>query len=89
VIKIDRSFVGNVLRQPEALVLVESILAMARGLNMGTVAEGVEDLAIQNLLHAKGCTFLQGYLISKPLEVDALANWLRRSNRPPAAQAIA
>jgi len=55
---------------------VDAILAMARALGMSAVAEGVESQAEADLLRAKGCETLQGFLFSRPLEADEVAAFL-------------
>jgi len=75
-LKIDRSFVKDLTRDGEAQVLVDAILAMARALGMSAVAEGVESQAEADLLRAKGCETLQGFLFSRPLEADEVAAFL-------------
>ena len=81
-LKIDRSFVSDIVNEGESRVLVETILAMARALGMSAVAEGVERLEEAEVLRARGCAMLQGYLISRPLAADKvgafLADWPQR-----------
>jgi diguanylate cyclase (GGDEF)-like protein/PAS domain S-box-containing protein len=84
-LKIDRSFVTDLTRDGEAQVLVDAILAMARALGMATVAEGVESQAEADLLRAKGCETLQGYLFGRPLEADQVAPFLAGWRRPCAS----
>ncbi len=67
VLKIDRSFVRDLLADEEALVIVDTILAMSRALNMTTVAEGVESVEEAEMLRARGCKVLQGFLVSEPM----------------------
>ena len=63
-LKIDRSFVSAIVNEGESRVLVETILAMARALGMSAVAEGVARPKEAEVLHVRGCTMLQGHLIS-------------------------
>ena len=78
-LKINRSFVSDIVNEGESRVLVETILAMARALGMSGVAEGVERPEEAEVLRARGCAMLQGYLISRPLAADKvgafLADW--------------
>jgi len=67
VLKIDRSFVRDLLADEEALVIVDTILAMSRALNMTTVAEGVESVEEAEMLRARGCKVLQGFVVSEPM----------------------
>ena len=70
VLKIDRSFVKSLL-QPDRPAIVESILALARTLKTGVVAEGIEEEAQARELERLGCTHAQGYLFSRPLSTKA------------------
>jgi diguanylate cyclase (GGDEF)-like protein len=63
--KIDRSFVTDVVRGTESLVLVRAILGLAEGLGLTVTAEGIEDAAQLACLKANGCAEGQGYLFSK------------------------
>jgi diguanylate cyclase (GGDEF)-like protein/PAS domain S-box-containing protein len=65
-LKIDRSFVKNLLL-PDRPAIVESILALARTLNTGVVAEGIEQEAQGRELERLGCTYAQGFLFSRPV----------------------
>ena len=65
-LKIDRSFVNNLLL-PERPAIVESILALARTLQTGVVAEGIEHEAQGHELERLGCTHAQGYFYSRPV----------------------
>ena len=67
-IKIDRSFVINVARDPSSAAIVHAIVDLAAALHMETTAEGVEDEAQLSALKAQGCGNIQGYLFSRPVE---------------------
>ena len=67
-IKIDRSFVTDMLDDQQDLVIVRSTINMARNLGLKVVAEGAEDQATYDTLRGMGCDFVQGYHISRPLE---------------------
>jgi EAL domain-containing protein (putative c-di-GMP-specific phosphodiesterase class I) len=60
-VKIDRSFVQSMQNNPESEKIVDAILGLTKNLNLPTVAEGIEDLAVLLRLAAKGCEFGQGY----------------------------
>ena len=66
-LKIDRSFVKGVPDDRDDVSLVKAILAMARSLNIGVVAEGVETEAQREFLLALGCSHMQGYRFDPPL----------------------
>ena len=80
VLKVDRSFVTNV-SQPDRPAIVESILALARTLNMGVVAEGIELEAQGYELQRLGCTHAQGYLFSRPVSTRVVEEMLG-ANKP-------
>ena len=83
VLKIDRSFVRNIPDQPGDVQIAATIRAMARGLGMQVVAEGIETEAQLACLRGLECEFGQGFLISRPLTATDLAAWVRRQT--PAA----
>ena len=75
--KLDRSFVNRGLQDPAARAILESSMAMAQKLSLSTVAEGVETEDELALMRGMGCGSIQGYLIARPMPVDALILWLR------------
>jgi diguanylate cyclase (GGDEF)-like protein len=77
VLKIDRSFVAGLPSNPDDVSLVKAILAMANGLDLRVLAEGVENHAQLDFLAAQGCDFVQGYLIAKPMNEDAYCSYLK------------
>jgi diguanylate cyclase (GGDEF)-like protein len=77
VLKIDRGFVAGLPTNPDDVSLVKAILAMAKGLDLRVLAEGVEHHAQLEFLTAQGCDFAQGYLIAKPMSEDAYCGYLR------------
>ncbi|WP_082527959.1 EAL domain-containing protein [Devosia sp. Root105] len=70
-LKIDRSFVGQLGQSIDAEVIVRTIIDLARSLNMKVTAEGVATEQQRDYLMARGCHELQGYLLSKPLPLEA------------------
>ncbi len=80
-LKIDQSFIENMRGSSKALGLVKAIVSMAHALGMHAVAEGVSSGSqLQELKHLQ-CDYAQGYLLSKPLKVDALTRFLETSTR--------
>lgn len=69
-IKIDRYFVGRIDANSECLEIVRTILSLSRSLKMDVIAEGVENAAQSEVLQALGCEYVQGYLMSPPLDAE-------------------
>ncbi len=78
VLKIDRYFVQEIHLAPANEALVNSILALCKGLSLGTVAEGIENRAQLDSLRKLGCQIMQGHLISPPVPADKIAALLSR-----------
>ncbi len=84
-VKIDRSFVADMATQRDSRIIVAAIIDLTRNLGMTSTAEGVESVEQLRLLHELGCDFVQGYLVSPPIEPGALAGWrLKLKGRWPA-----
>jgi EAL domain-containing protein (putative c-di-GMP-specific phosphodiesterase class I) len=83
-LKIDRSFV-RMLGNPEGTAIVRAIVELASALNMKVTAEGVETAEQRDLLVQMGCAELQGFLLSPPVEADALLGVSHRHNIPQSA----
>lgn len=75
IVKIDRSFVIDMLNNPDDLAIVESIVYLAKRFGKTVIAEGVETAAHIEALRNIGCHILQGYGIAKPMASDALVRW--------------
>jgi diguanylate cyclase (GGDEF)-like protein len=69
-VKIDRSFIADILRDPDDLALTTAIIAMAHSLGIIVVAEGVEREGQYELLRERDCDLAQGYLLGYPLGMD-------------------
>jgi diguanylate cyclase (GGDEF)-like protein len=76
-LKIDRSFVSDVLEHPRNAAIVRSTVELAHSLGLEVVAEGVEDGATLAALREMGCEWVQGYHFTRPLPPDAFAAWHR------------
>ena len=72
-LKIDKSFINDVLRSTNDAAIVATILAMSRVLKFSVVAEGVETLEQLQFLHGSGCDIIQGYYFSKPVNAELIA----------------
>ena len=68
-VKIDRSFIADVLRDPDDLALTTAIIAMAHSLGMTVIAEGVEKEGQCDLLRSRGCDLAQGYWLGHPMNM--------------------
>jgi diguanylate cyclase (GGDEF)-like protein len=68
-LKIDRSFVRDLITDPKDASIARTIIALARSLNLSVIAEGVESEDQRGLLEREGCFAYQGYLFSKPVPV--------------------
>ena len=75
--KIDRSFVMNMLGSKEDIAIVESTIDLAHSLGMETVAEGVETLEILQRLATVGCWAAQGYHVARPIPSADVAGKIR------------
>ncbi len=84
-LKIDRSFVHDLGRDPSNGALVAAILAMARALGLSVVAEGVETWEQLEALRDKGCRRVQGYGLARPMFADDAAAFLESRAAVPAA----
>ena len=69
-LKIDKSFVRNIVTNPDDATIVDTIIQMGRNLQLDVVAEGVEDEAQLNFLQSIGCTYVQGLLFGDPMSSD-------------------
>jgi len=78
-IKIDKSFVIDMLSNNDSVVIVRSTIVLAHDLGLQVVAEGVESEAIWQHLTALGCDVAQGYHIGRPMPVADFEHWLRQS----------
>lgn len=79
-LKIDRSFVSGMVGNEDLSTIVRSTIDLGHNLGMKVVAEGVENRSGWDLLRTLGCDDAQGYFLSKPLEADALVEWLREES---------
>lgn len=74
-LKIDKSFILNLIDSKEDRKLVRLMVAIARTFQLRVVAEGIENKTTYNFLKEIGCDYAQGYYIAKPMPADALAAW--------------
>jgi diguanylate cyclase (GGDEF)-like protein len=81
VLKIDRSFVSDVIAAPESASVTRSIINLAHGLKIPVLAEGVETEGQLNMLSANGCDRIQGHFFSRPVSADDMAAMLTAGQR--------
>ncbi|MBO9581649.1 MAG: bifunctional diguanylate cyclase/phosphodiesterase [Sphingobium sp.] len=80
VLKIDRSFVKDMIGNTDKIALIRAIISLAGALGMKTTAEGIEEKAMAEELRQLGCHYGQGYFFAKPLApTDAFNYWFKRS----------
>jgi EAL domain-containing protein (putative c-di-GMP-specific phosphodiesterase class I) len=77
-LKIDISFIRDVLHDPGDAQIVKAIINLGHSLDLEVVAEGVEEPAQRDLLVASGCDLMQGYLFAQPMDTVAFLNYLQR-----------
>jgi diguanylate cyclase (GGDEF)-like protein/PAS domain S-box-containing protein len=85
-LKIDRSFVQDMLATPSDAAIARSIVELGRNLGLTVIAEGVETLEQRNLLARYGCHVFQGDLFGKPASAEVLQQLVLRSIPAPPAQ---
>ncbi len=81
-LKIDQSFVANLLLDEQDEVIVRSTIDLGHNLGLIVVAEGVENNEVLERLHEFGCDVAQGFCISRPLEPRHFMSWLATTNHP-------
>ena len=80
-LKIDKSLIDGMVDE-RAIHVVASVIRLAQGLSLKTIAEGIETEEQRTLIGRLGCDMMQGYLLSRPLPLAAIVDWLneRRAN---------
>jgi EAL domain-containing protein (putative c-di-GMP-specific phosphodiesterase class I) len=86
-LKIDKSFVANVLTSRDARAIVGSVAHLARIMGLKTVAEGAETQAVIEQLTDFGVDSVQGYYVSRPMRGEHLPGWLNAWGRAPSRAA--
>lgn len=74
-VKIDQSFVTDATANPDSAAIVRSTTRLIQDLGKEVVAEGIEDRSTLELLRQVGCDVVQGYYISRPLDIDSFTRW--------------
>ncbi|GAB3750463.1 hypothetical protein GCM10028795_16950 [Lysobacter olei] len=75
-LKIDRAFVSGIGNDPDDEQICRTVIALARNLQMQTLAEGVEQSHESDFLRAEGCDLVQGYLYGRPMAASDFEDWL-------------
>lgn len=75
-LKIDRSFVSDVVTDANAAVITRSIIALGQNLGLQVIAEGVETAEQRHFLASHGCALYQGYLFSRPVAIRDFEDYL-------------
>jgi EAL domain-containing protein (putative c-di-GMP-specific phosphodiesterase class I) len=80
-VKVEQAFVADVARTRDCRLIVQSVVELAHGLGLSATAEGVETIEQLRVVRELGCDLAQGYLISEPLEPQALKGWKTKFRR--------
>ncbi|MEO0644827.1 MAG: EAL domain-containing protein, partial [Cyanobacteria bacterium J06650_10] len=78
ILKIDRSFVQDIVHSPDAAEVTRAIVALAKGLSLDLIAEGIETEEQLNRMKAYDCHEIQGYYFSHPLTADKFSQWMEQ-----------
>jgi diguanylate cyclase (GGDEF)-like protein len=85
-LKIDRSFVRDIVLDPEVAAITAAIISMAKAMRLRIVAEGVEKEKQRELLRERGCREVQGYLYSPPVTSESMEELLRKGVSPKGSE---
>src|SRR5205814_10367720 len=80
-VKIDQAFVCDLHRSSDCRLIIQTITDLAHGLGLIATAEGVETVDQLRMVNEIGCDYVQGYLISPPMQPQALKGWLKEFRR--------
>lgn len=75
--KIDKSFVMDMVSNRDCTVIVNSIIDLSHNLGLKVIAEGVEDVRIWRMLAEKKCDYAQGFYMAKPMPPEEFTRWLK------------
>jgi EAL domain-containing protein (putative c-di-GMP-specific phosphodiesterase class I) len=80
-VKIDQAFVADVPHSRDSRLIIQAVVDLAHGLGLSATAEGVETIDQLRAVRELGCDFVQGYLLSAPLEPSTLKAWVQKFRR--------
>ena len=83
-VKIDQSFISEMLTEPDCEAIVKSVIGLAQDLRINVIAEGVETKEQLDYLRQTKCNEVQGYLIGRPMLVDQASDLLNERKREAA-----
>jgi diguanylate cyclase len=81
ILKVDQSFIGEIVHNTQDAAITKAIIAMAQSLKLKVIAEGVETLEQLHFLRQSGCHMMQGFLFSPPLIASEFEQFLRADRR--------
>jgi EAL domain-containing protein (putative c-di-GMP-specific phosphodiesterase class I) len=81
-VKIDQSFVQNMVANSRDSCIVRTVIELGHTLGLRVVAEGVEGASVLDRLTGLGCDVAQGFYLSHPLPADQLERWYKRAAWP-------
>ena len=87
-VKIDRSFIDSITQSSDKKTIVGAIIALADGLKLDVVAEGIETESQHEILKSMGCKYAQGFLYSRPLAPQELFNFVIADNPIPSTPPV-
>ncbi len=79
-LKIDQSFVRDIVKDKEDSSIVKTIIQMAKSFNLKAIAEGVENEEVLEVLKEFGCDEVQGYHFAKPMVADEFRDYYKKLN---------
>ncbi|MEO3864133.1 putative bifunctional diguanylate cyclase/phosphodiesterase [Rheinheimera fenheensis] len=82
-VKVDCSFINDLHKSDMHSAITGAIIDMARNLDLGVIAEGIEEVEVEQKLLRMGCTRGQGFLYSRPFELSGFAVWLKQWQQQP------
>jgi EAL domain-containing protein (putative c-di-GMP-specific phosphodiesterase class I) len=80
-LKLDQSFVRDIISDPDDAAISMAVIALAHGMKLDVIAEGVETESQLKFLHSNGCDAIQGYYFSRPVEPEQMEQLLRDGRR--------